>query len=80
MICNAWWFFIFVLLFVCFTQDLVELKDSYRTQSSICVFYPNNVLRQLIKVWNQILTYKVLLKLFEKEKGLILKEEIQFLI
>jgi hypothetical protein len=67
-----------VFLFVCFTQDLLGLKDFYKTQNSICVFYPNNVLRQLIRVWNHILTYKVLLKLFEKKKGLILKEEIQF--
>jgi hypothetical protein len=69
MICNAWWFFIFVFLFVCFTQDLLGLKYFNRTQSTICVFYPNYVLKQLIKVWNQILSYKTSIGVIWKENG-----------
>jgi hypothetical protein len=48
----------FVFLFVCFTQDLLGFKCFNKTQGTICVFYPNYVLKQLIKVWNQILSFK----------------------
>jgi hypothetical protein len=56
-------------LFVCFTQDLVGLKCFNRTQSTICVFCPNYVLKQLIKVWNQFLSYKTYVEVIWKEKG-----------
>jgi hypothetical protein len=68
MICNAWWFFVFVFLFVCFTQDLVWLKCFNTTQSTIGVFYPKYVLKQLIKVWNQFWKYKTFVGVIWKEK------------
>jgi hypothetical protein len=45
MICHVGWFFVFVFLFVYFTQDLVWLKCFNTTQSTIGVFFPNIVLK-----------------------------------
>jgi hypothetical protein len=58
----------FVFLFVCYTQDLLGFKCFNKTQSTIVVFYPNYVLKQLIKVWNQSLSDKTFVELFEKKQ------------
>jgi hypothetical protein len=47
------------------------LKCFNRTQSTICVFYPNSILKQLIKVCNQILSYKTSIEVIWKEKELV---------
>jgi hypothetical protein len=62
---HSWSLF---FLFVCFTQDLVWLKCFNTSQSTIGVFYPNTVLKQFIKVWNQCLSYKTSVEVIWKEK------------